>query len=227
MPGLDDIKIQLEGIGHLLIDNKLVVPRHQRSYAWKEEHVKALFEDYSEAIRKKNNEYFLGTIVHWIDSAGGNLGKPQGFLHSRHLHAHRAFHCGLVEPELVGAAGANDDLAAGAEVPDVGLAELAVASRELQRQKRQIVARRHHDQLGVAMPDHRRRRFAAARLDLTGEPPQLVPEFFEAALHGPIITSRATLWLRGKSPTYGFCSPVLEMSTRIRPVVVATPSGTM
>lgn len=63
MPGLDDIKIQLEGIGHLLIDNKLVVPRHQRSYAWKEEHVKALFEDYSEAIRKKNNEYFLGTIV--------------------------------------------------------------------------------------------------------------------------------------------------------------------
>jgi Protein of unknown function DUF262/Protein of unknown function (DUF1524) len=61
--GLAEIKIQLEGIGHALSDGKLFVPRNQRSYAWGQQHVSDLFRDIATAITRKENEYFLGSIV--------------------------------------------------------------------------------------------------------------------------------------------------------------------
>ena len=63
MSSLEEIKIGLEGIAHKLLDSNLAVPRYQRSYAWKDEHVKDLFQDLATAIRSKEKEYFLGTIV--------------------------------------------------------------------------------------------------------------------------------------------------------------------
>ena len=34
MSSLEEMKIKLDGIGHILSDNNLSVPRYQRSYAW-------------------------------------------------------------------------------------------------------------------------------------------------------------------------------------------------
>src|SRR4051794_21037532 len=62
MSRLEGIKIKPEGLGHALEDNRLAVPIYQRSYAWKDEHVKDLFQDFGRAIRD-DSEYFLGTIV--------------------------------------------------------------------------------------------------------------------------------------------------------------------
>lgn len=57
---IQSIKIDHETIGHILSDRKgLRVPENQRSYAWKKEHVKQLFQDFAPLPK----EYFLGSIV--------------------------------------------------------------------------------------------------------------------------------------------------------------------
>lgn len=68
MPGtVEGIRIQLEGIGHLLQDSRLAVPPYQRSYAWTEKNTTQLFRDLSTALVEQEQEYFLGSIV-LIDS---------------------------------------------------------------------------------------------------------------------------------------------------------------
>ena len=57
---IQSIKIDHETIGHILTDRKVLrVPENQRSYAWKKEHVKQLFQDFAPLPK----EYFLGSIV--------------------------------------------------------------------------------------------------------------------------------------------------------------------
>src|SRR5262245_52485911 len=63
MPGLDQIALKLEGIGHALSDNKLAVPPYQRSYAWTDKNVQDLYQDVATAIARNDTEYFLGSIV--------------------------------------------------------------------------------------------------------------------------------------------------------------------
>ena len=63
MPSLEEMKIDLEGIGHALSDNLLSVPMYQRSYAWEDQHVNDLFQDFGSAITNNESEYFLGSIV--------------------------------------------------------------------------------------------------------------------------------------------------------------------
>lgn len=63
MGSLEEMKIQLDGIGHVLSDNNLAVPRYQRSYAWTDKQITDLLDDITEAIRKGEKEYFLGSIV--------------------------------------------------------------------------------------------------------------------------------------------------------------------
>src|SRR5579872_1776276 len=61
--GLEEIRIQLEGIGHALSEGSLFVPKNQRSYAWEESHVSDLFKDIATALARNDNEYFLGSVV--------------------------------------------------------------------------------------------------------------------------------------------------------------------
>lgn len=58
-----EIGFEHKGIGHALADSRLVVPINQRSYAWEEEHVTDLFQDFTNAISSDDPDYFLGTIV--------------------------------------------------------------------------------------------------------------------------------------------------------------------
>jgi hypothetical protein len=52
------------GIGKLLRQGRLEVPPNQRSYAWREPHVRNLLQDLNEAVTAASiDEYFLGTIV--------------------------------------------------------------------------------------------------------------------------------------------------------------------
>jgi len=60
---LEQIRIDLEGIAHVLSDNRLRVPVFQRSYAWEDSHVTDLLQDFSAAIRSPTEAYFLGSIV--------------------------------------------------------------------------------------------------------------------------------------------------------------------
>src|SRR4051794_12375284 len=63
MAGLSQMDIVLDGIGHLLSDKKLEVPRYQRPYAWTDKHVGDLYLDLSDAKDRGETEYFLGSIV--------------------------------------------------------------------------------------------------------------------------------------------------------------------
>jgi hypothetical protein len=63
MSTLKQIKIDLEGIAHVLNDNLLAVPMYQRSYAWEESHVTDLLQDVATAMTDGATEYFLGSIV--------------------------------------------------------------------------------------------------------------------------------------------------------------------
>jgi len=63
MSQIQQISIQLEGIGSVLKSKRFKVPAYQRSYAWEVDHVDALLSDINEAIKNKENEYFLGSIV--------------------------------------------------------------------------------------------------------------------------------------------------------------------
>ncbi len=63
MGSLEGMKIQLDGIAHVLADNRLSVPRYQRSYAWETKNITDLFNDLADAIRQNVKDYFLGSIV--------------------------------------------------------------------------------------------------------------------------------------------------------------------
>ncbi len=61
---LVDIKADQLGIGLTLKNFWLRVPKHQREYAWEEDHVVQLFRDFKDAIsREPAAPYFLGTLV--------------------------------------------------------------------------------------------------------------------------------------------------------------------
>jgi hypothetical protein len=69
-----DINAAQLGIGRALKDSWLRVPKHQREYAWEEEHVVQLFRDFAAAInRDPPSPYFLGTIVAVRDEDGALL----------------------------------------------------------------------------------------------------------------------------------------------------------
>ena len=57
------ISVEDKGIAKIIQHNKLIVPSNQRPYAWEEDHIRTLFEDFSSAISNKSDTYFLGTIV--------------------------------------------------------------------------------------------------------------------------------------------------------------------
>lgn len=63
MSGLDQIGIALEGIAHVLADNRLKVPVFQRSYAWQRSHVVELLQDVTSSMKAGSGEYFLGSVV--------------------------------------------------------------------------------------------------------------------------------------------------------------------
>jgi hypothetical protein len=58
------------GLGDLLRRGLLTVPPNQRSYAWKDKHVRELLQDLNEAITNDDPDYFLGTIVLVMKSDG-------------------------------------------------------------------------------------------------------------------------------------------------------------
>jgi hypothetical protein len=58
----DNIKFDPKGIGTVLNHSRLRVPLNQREYAWEEDHVRELFQDFAGAI-DSDKTYFLGTIV--------------------------------------------------------------------------------------------------------------------------------------------------------------------
>lgn len=70
MASLDQIRIDLEGIAHVLADNRVKVPTFQRSYAWEPTHVKDLLRDVADALKASANEYFLGSVVVSTAQAG-------------------------------------------------------------------------------------------------------------------------------------------------------------
>ena len=51
------------GLADILKQNRLVVPRNQRDYAWTAKEVKTLLEDLGRSINEGHDDYFLGTIV--------------------------------------------------------------------------------------------------------------------------------------------------------------------
>lgn len=63
MSDLDQIKIDLQGIGYSLRNNRVFVPKYQRSYAWVEKQVTDFLTDITSAIIENRKEYFLGSVV--------------------------------------------------------------------------------------------------------------------------------------------------------------------
>src|SRR5438552_15669442 len=63
MAPIDRLDARLDGIGHVLADRYIVVPPYQRPYSWTDEQITDLLRDLSDAIRDKDAEYFLGTVV--------------------------------------------------------------------------------------------------------------------------------------------------------------------
>jgi len=63
MSQIQQLNINLEGIGGVLKSRRFRVPAYQRSYAWEVDHVEALLDDIKEAIDNKEREYFLGSVV--------------------------------------------------------------------------------------------------------------------------------------------------------------------
>lgn len=63
MSKIEKLEARLDGIGHLLADRYIVVPAYQRAYSWTDEQIGELLRDLSDAIRNKDSEYFLGTVV--------------------------------------------------------------------------------------------------------------------------------------------------------------------
>jgi hypothetical protein len=63
MSKIDKLEARLDGIGHLLADRYIMVPPYQRAYSWTDEQIEELLRDLSDAMREKEAEYFLGTVV--------------------------------------------------------------------------------------------------------------------------------------------------------------------
>jgi uncharacterized protein with ParB-like and HNH nuclease domain len=63
MAAVSSIQFEFKGIGSLFKAGRLNVPVNQREYSWEEKQVTDLFQDFSNAIRKRQTTYFLGTIV--------------------------------------------------------------------------------------------------------------------------------------------------------------------
>ena len=72
MSKIEKLEARLDGIGHLLTDRYIVVPPYQRAYSWTAEQIEELLRDLSDAMREKEAEYFLGTIVLTKHQAGQN-----------------------------------------------------------------------------------------------------------------------------------------------------------
>jgi hypothetical protein len=66
--------IEKRGISHLLLDNNLVVPLYQRSYAWEARNVIDFLDDIERAVKRDAAEYFLGSIV--LAQSTENRGRP-------------------------------------------------------------------------------------------------------------------------------------------------------
>jgi hypothetical protein len=60
---IERLDARLDGIGHVLADCSIAVLPYQRPYSWTDEQITDLLRDLSDAIRDKDSEYFLGTIV--------------------------------------------------------------------------------------------------------------------------------------------------------------------
>ncbi len=60
---ISPIHMALEGIGHVLRDQRLSVPPYQRRYSWDEEEVSDFWWDLKAAFGATRPEYFLGAIV--------------------------------------------------------------------------------------------------------------------------------------------------------------------
>lgn len=63
MPPAQEISLGFVGMGRLLREGTLQVPRYQRPYAWETSQVTDLLTDLADAIAKRSPEYFLGTVV--------------------------------------------------------------------------------------------------------------------------------------------------------------------
>lgn len=70
MSKIDKLEARLDGIGHLLADRYIMVPPYQRAYSWTDEQIGELLRDLSDAMRNKDAEYFLGTVVLTKHQAG-------------------------------------------------------------------------------------------------------------------------------------------------------------
>ncbi len=70
MSKIDKLEVRLDGIGHLLSDRFIKVPPYQRAYSWTDEQIEELLSDLSDAMRRNDAEYFLGTVV-LIKNQGG------------------------------------------------------------------------------------------------------------------------------------------------------------
>lgn len=70
MSSLNQIRISLEGIAHLLTNYRLKVPVYQRSYAWERSNVTELLHDIAEALKVGAAEYFLGSVVVSTEHSG-------------------------------------------------------------------------------------------------------------------------------------------------------------
>lgn len=60
---LTPIETDLEGIGHILRDQRLTVPPYQRAYSWELEQVSDFWWDLRAAFGSSIAQYFLGTVV--------------------------------------------------------------------------------------------------------------------------------------------------------------------
>jgi hypothetical protein len=60
---LTELSAALDGIGHVLRDKKLEVPRYQRSYAWGAEQVETFWQDLRASFMASSPGYFIGTVV--------------------------------------------------------------------------------------------------------------------------------------------------------------------
>jgi hypothetical protein len=70
---IERLEARLDGIGHMLADRTIVVPAYQRPYSWTDEQIGDLLRDLSDAIRDKDAEYFLGTIVLTKNNEGAHF----------------------------------------------------------------------------------------------------------------------------------------------------------
>ena len=70
MSQVQQLNINLDGIGSVIKSKKFRVPAYQRSYAWETDHVDALLNDIRDALTNKEKEYFLGSIVLTSSSNG-------------------------------------------------------------------------------------------------------------------------------------------------------------